>query len=147
MVDVSTSQICKVCSDPNCMVVSMGCGYHCKNKRGNPPATCFAFKEKKKEKCSLCEADGYYSEDGSDVEPTIQFSQRTPVRTQRYEPATPVSKRKRNSVSAVASVVSNNINSYWDHLKQAKEALENDIITQEDYDDLKAHFLKKLKEM
>jgi hypothetical protein len=36
---------------------------------------------------------------------------------------------------------------YWDHLKQAKEALENEIITQEDYDDLKAHFLKKLKEM
>ena len=47
----------------------------------------------------------------------------------------------------VATVVSDNINSYWDHLKQAKEALENDIITQEDYDDLKAHFLKKLKEM
>ena len=147
MVDVSTSQICKVCSDPNCMVVSMGCGYHCKNKRGNPPATCFAWKEGKKDKCTLCEADGYYSEDGSDAEPTIQFSQRTPTQTIRYEPATPVAKRRKSSVSAVATVVSNNINSYWDHLKQAKEALENDIITQEDYDDLKAHFLKKLKEM
>ena len=74
-------------------------------------------------------------------------SQRTPVQTQRFEPATPVSKRRKSSVSAVATVVSNNINSYWDHLKQAKEALENEIITQEDYDDLKAHFLKKLKEM
>ena len=145
MVDVST--ICKVCSDPNCMVVSMGCGYHCKNKRGNPPATCFAWKEGKKDKCTICAEHGYYSEEGSDDEPRIQFSQRTPVQTQRFEPVTPVSKRKRNSVSAVATVVSNNINSYWDHLKQAKEALENQIITQEDYDDLKAHFLKKLKEM
>ena len=73
---------------------------------------CFAWKEGKKDKCTLCDEAGFYSEDGSDAEPTIQF-----------------------------------INSYWDHLKQAKEALENDIITQEDYDDLKAHFLKKLKEM
>ena len=77
----------------------------------------------------------------------IQFSQRTPTQTKRFEPATPVPKRRKSSVSAVATVVSDNINSYWDHLKQAKEALENEIITQEDYNDLKDHFLKKLKEM
>ena len=129
------------------MVVSMGYGYHCQNMRGDPPAKCFAFKENRKEKCTLCEADGYYSEAGSDAEPRIQFSQRTPTQTQRFEPATPVPKRRKSSVSAVATVVSDNINSYWDHLKQAKEALENEIITEEDYDDLKAHFLKKLKEM
>ena len=146
MVEVSLSQICKVCADPNCMVVSMGYGFHCQNMRGDPPAKCFAFKEKRKEKCTLCEADGYYSDAGSDVEPKTQFSQRTPTQTQRFEPATPVSKRKRG-VSAVATVVANNMNNYWEHLKQAKEALENEIITQEDYDDLKAHFLKKLKEM
>ena len=91
---------------------------------------------------------GYYSDPDSDTEFRTQFSHRTPQQTQRFEPATAVSKRKKgSSVRAVATVVSNNINSYWDHLKQAKEALENEIITQEDYDDLKAHFLKKLKEM
>ena len=143
---VDASQICKVCSDPNCMVVSMGYGYHCQNVRGDPPTKCFAFKEKRKEKCALCEADGFYSDVGSDPEPRIQFSQRTPTQTKRFEPATPVSKRRKSSVNAVATVVANNVNSYWEHLKQAKEALENEIITQEDYDDLKAHFLKKLKE-
>ena len=144
---VEVSQICKVCSDPNCMVVSMGYGFHCKNKRGNPPATCLGWKEKRRDRCNLCEEAGYYSEEGSDAEPRIQFSQRTPTQTQRFEPATPVPKRRKSSVSAVATVVSDNINSYWDDLKQAKEALLNEIITQEDYDDLKAHFLKKLKEM
>ena len=103
---VEVSQICKVCSDPNCMVVSMGYGYHCQNMRGDPPAKCFAFKEKHKEKCTLCEADGYYSEAGSDAEPRIQFSQRTPTQTQRFEPATPVPKRRKSSISAVATVVS-----------------------------------------
>ena len=141
-------EVCKVCGDPNCLVSSLGYGYHCQNIRGDPPTTCFGFKEQRKEKCSLCEAAGYYSEAGSDTEPRTQFSQRTPQQTQRYQPATPVSKRKRgSSAGAVATVVSNNIMSYWDHLKQAKEALKNEIITQEDYDDLKAHFLKKLKEM
>ena len=98
----------------------------------------------------MCVEAGYYSEEGSDAEPRIQLSQRTPQQTQRYEPSPSTPARKKrvsSSVSAVATVVSNNINSYWDHLKQAKEALENEIITQEDYDDLKAHFLKKLKEM
>ena len=97
----------------------------------------------------MCEEAGYYSDEGSDVEPRTQFSQRTPTQTQRYapSPSTPARKKRvSSSVSAVATVVSDNINSYWDDLKQAKEALLNEIITQEDYDDLKAHFLKKLKE-
>ena len=139
--------VCKVCGDPNCYLVSLEFGCHCQNIRGDPPAQCYGFKEKRKEKCPVCESAGYYSDPGSDTEPRTQFSLRTPQQTQRFEPATPVSKRKRgSSVSAVATVVSNNIIIYWDHLKQAKEALENEIITQEDYD-LKARFLKKLKEM
>ena len=141
-------EVCKVCDNPHCLVVSLKSGYHCKNKRGDPPATCFGWKEKRRDRCNLCEEAGYYSDEGSDVEPRTQFSQRTPQQTQRYEPSTPARKKRvSSSVSAVATVVSDNINSYWDHLKQAKEALENEIITQEDYDDLKAHFLNKLKQM
>ena len=141
-------EVCKVCGDPDCLVFSRG-GYHCQNKRGEPPAKCFGWKEKRRDRCNLCVEAGYYSEAGSDAEPRIQFSQRTPQQTQRYEPSTPTKKKRvsSSSVSAVATVVSNNIDSYWDHLKQAKEAFLNEIITQEDYDDLKDHFLKKLKEM
>ena len=139
-------EVCKVCADPNCLVVSLGCGYHCQNVRGDPPTKCFAFKEQRKEKCGVCEEAGFYSEAGSDVEPRIQFSQRTPTQTQRYQPPTPSSKRKK-SVSAIATAVSNNIITYWDHLKQAKEALQNEIITKEEYDDIKAHFLKKIKDI
>ena len=40
-----------------------------------------------------------------------------------------------------------NIINAREHLKRAKEALENKLITQEDYDDLKQHYMKKLKEM
>ena len=57
---------------------------------------------------------GYYSDPGSDTLPRIQFSHRTSQQTQRFEPATAVSKRKKgSSVRAVATVVSNNIISYF----------------------------------
>ena len=105
-------EVCKVCSDPDCMVLSLGYGYHCQNMRGDPPTKCFAFKEARKEKCSVCEEAGFYSDVGSEAEPKSQSSQRTPTQTVRYQPPTPASK-KRKSVTAVATVVSNNINTYW----------------------------------
>ena len=126
------------------MVFSLGYGYHCQNIRGDPPTKCYAFKEQRKGKCAVCEEAGFYSDVAS--EGATHSSQRTPTQTVRYQPVTLTSK-KRKSVNAVATVVSNNIISYWDHLKQAKEALLNEIITQEQYDDLTDHFLKKLKEM
>ena len=64
----------------------------------------------------MCVEAGYYSEEGSDAEPRIQLSQRTPQQTQRYEPSPSTPARKKrvssSSVSAVATVVSNNINSH-----------------------------------
>ena len=55
--------------------------------------------------------------------------------------------KRKTSVSAVATVVADTGLTYWDHLERAKSALDKGIITQEDYDDLKQHYMKKLKEM
>ena len=70
----------------------------------------------------------YHTEAGSDAELKTQFSQRTPTQTQRYEPQSAAKKEKlsSSSVSAFATVVSDNVVHYVD---------------------LKQHFLKKLREM
>ena len=90
-------EVCKVCGDPNCLVESLGYGCHCQNIRGDPPAKFYGFKGERKEKCPVCESADYYSDPGSDTEPRTQFSHRTPQQTQRFEPATAVSKRKKGS--------------------------------------------------
>ena len=70
----------------------------------------------------------YHTEAGSDAELKTQFSQRTPTQTQRYEPQSAAKKKKlsSSSVSAFATVVSDNVVHYVD---------------------LKQHFLEKLREM
>ena len=88
-------EVCKVCGDAKCLVVSLGYGCHCQNIRGDPPAKFYGFKEERKEKCPVCESADYYSDPGSDTEPRTQFSLRTPQQTQRFEPATPVSNHLR----------------------------------------------------
>ena len=70
---------------------------------------------------------------------------RTPQKTDRYTPE--AGKKRKATVSAVATVVADTGLSYWEHLERAKSALDKGIITQEDYDDLKQHYMKKLKEM
>ena len=73
-------------------------------------------------------------------------SGRAPSKTDRYTPEV-VNKKRKTSVSAVATLVADTGLTYWDHLERAKSALDKGIITQEDYDDLKQHYMKKLKEM
>ena len=51
-----------------------------------------------------------------------------------------------SSVSAVASAVADNVISYWDYIEKAKESFEKGLITQEEYEDLKQTWLKKLKD-
>ena len=84
-------------------------------------------------------------EEGKKNTEKSQGSTRTPQETDRCTPE--AGKKRKASVSAVATVVADTGLSYWAYLEQAKSALDKGIITQEDYDDLKQHYMKKLKEM
>ena len=138
-----------MCHDAECFIFLSGSGFHCKNSRDGK--ICYAYKETKRSVCEICLSFGVgkgASDNGAVAGVSLSqgSSSRTPQKTDRYAPEV-VTKKRKTSVSAVATVVADTGLTYWDHLERAKSALDKGIITQEDYDDLKQHYMKKLKEM
>ena len=138
-----------MCHDAECFIFTSGTGCHCQNTRDGKK--CYAYKENKRSVCEICLSFGVgkgTSDNGAAAGVSLSqgSSGRTPQKTDRYAPEV-VNKKRKTSVSAVATVVADTGLTYWDHLERAKSALDKGIITQEDYDDLKQHYMKKLKEM